>query len=140
MSRRVEDHLPLHPLEFRILLVLVGGPSYGTRIVRAIEEREPDRALYPANLYRRIRSLMADGLLREAPAPEDADPRRTYLRLTELGRAVATAEARRLRELVAEAASHELIPDIGRISDGRPMREADRLPDADGLPDPERGS
>ena len=47
------DHLPLHPLEVRILLSLLGGPSYGTRIVDEIEAREPPRTkLYPANLYR----------------------------------------------------------------------------------------
>lgn len=117
MSPHVDEHLPLHPLEFRILLTLLDGASYGTRIVQAIEERETGRTLYPANLYRRIRALMADGLLEEASAPEGADPRRTYLRLTELGRAVAAAEARRLHGLVVEAAGHELIPDAGPIFD-----------------------
>ncbi len=131
MSPRVEDHLPLHPLEFRILLVLLDGASYGTRIVQAIEEREAHRTLYPANLYRRIRSLMADGLLEEADAPEDADPRRTYLRLTQLGRAVAAAEARRLRELLAEAAGHELIPDAGPTSDAWRLTDSGRTSDTD---------
>lgn len=99
-----QDHLPLHPLELRILMALVDGPSYGTRIVHDIEEREGHRRkLYPANLYRRIRDLSARGLLEDAPAPEGADPRRSYLRLTDLGRAVARAEATRLRELVADA-------------------------------------
>ncbi|MDX1493524.1 MAG: helix-turn-helix transcriptional regulator [Longimicrobiales bacterium] len=104
-----EDHLPLHPLEFRILMALLDGASYGTHIVEAIEAQEEGRKLYPANLYRRIRSLLADGLIQEAPAPEGADPRRTYLRLTPEGRAVAAAEARRLRDLVAAAARHRLI-------------------------------
>lgn len=113
MHRRVEDHLPLHPLEFRILLALLDGASYGTRIVEAIEARAGGRKkLYPANLYRRIRDLMADGLIEEAAAPEQADPRRTYVRLTRDGRAVAAAEARRLRDLLADAASHDLIPDV----------------------------
>lgn len=97
-------HLPLHPLDFRILLALLGGPSYGTRIVEEIEAREgPGKRIYPANLFRRIRDLLADGILEEAPSPEDADPRRTYVRLTALGHAVAVAEGARLRELVAEA-------------------------------------
>lgn len=112
MARRPEDRLPLHPLEFRILLALLDGPSYGTRIVEAVETRnEGGRRLYPANLYRRIRSLRSDGLVEEAPAPARADPRRSYLRLTELGRRVAAAEARRLRDLVADAAAHDLLPD-----------------------------
>lgn len=133
---RAEDHLPLHPLEFRILLALLDGPSYGTRIVQAIEAREPiggrgARKLYPANLYRRIRGLLADGLLEEAPAPSGSDPRRTYVRLTELGRAVAGAEARRLHALVTEAAAHELlgerdlVGDRGLLGDAALRRDAD---------------
>ena len=112
MPRRPEELLPLHPLEFRILLALLGGPSYGTRIVEAVEARaDVGGRLYPANLYRRIRSLRSDGLLEEAPPPPDADPRRSYLRLTDLGRRVAAAEARRLRALVADAARHDLRPE-----------------------------
>lgn len=110
MSPAVEDRLPLHPLAFRVLLALIEGPSYGTRIVEEIEAREPDaRALYPANLYRRIRDLTADGLVEPAPSPDGADPRRSYLRLTSLGRAVARAEARRLRALLADAERHRLL-------------------------------
>ena len=106
-----EAHLPLHPIEFRILMSLVDGPSYGTRIVEEIEAREAARTkLYPANLYRRIRDLLSEGLLEEAPAPKGADPRRTYLRLTRLGRAVVRAEARRLQELVADAIDLDLLP------------------------------
>lgn len=104
--------LPLHPLEFRILLALLEGPSWGTAIVQEIEEREGGRmALYPANLYRRIRDLLARGLLEESPSPEGADPRRTYVRLTEMGRAVARAEADRLRDLVRDAELHDLLPE-----------------------------
>ena len=109
---RPEEHLPLHPLEFRILLALLDGPSYGTRIVEAVEARAGGgRRLYPANLYRRIRSLRSDGLLEEAPPPADADPRRSYLRLTDLGRRAAAEEARRLRDLVTDAAEHDLLPE-----------------------------
>lgn len=108
-----EALLPLHAMEFRILLALADeGTSYGTRIVETIEAREGPRAtLYPANLFRRIRDLAARGLVEEADAPEGADPRRTYLRLTDLGRAVARAEARRLRGLVDEARALDLLAD-----------------------------
>lgn len=104
--------LPLHALEFRILLALTEGASYGTRIVEAIEAREGHRStIYPANLVRRIRDLSGRGLIEEANAPEGADPRRTYLQLTDLGHAVARAEARRLRELVEEAGALDLLAD-----------------------------
>lgn len=109
MAPAAEDRLPLHPLAFRILLALVEGPSYGTRIVEEIEAREPGRAPYPANLYRRIRDLMADGLVENAPSPEGADPRRSYLRLTSLGQAVARAEVRRLRTLLADAERYRVL-------------------------------
>ncbi|HSM61386.1 MAG TPA: helix-turn-helix transcriptional regulator [Longimicrobiales bacterium] len=113
MGRRsgARGFLPLHPLEFRILMALLDGPSYGTAIVEEIEAREAGRTrLYPANLFRRIRDLLSRELLEECPAPKGADPRRTYVRLTRTGRAVARAEARRLRELVREAVRHDLLP------------------------------
>lgn len=104
--------LPLHPLEFRILLALSEGPSYGTAIVQAIEEAEGGRTkLYPANLFRRIRDLLVRELVEACAAPADADPRRTYLRLTPTGRAVLRAEALRLRDLVRTAAAHDLLPE-----------------------------
>lgn len=104
------DPLPLHPLEFRILMALVREPSYGTAIVREIERAEEGRTtIYPANLFRRIRDLLARGLLEERPSPDGADPRRTYLGLTPAGRSVARAEARRLRELVRDAEAHDLL-------------------------------
>ena len=78
-----------------------------------IEALEQGRAkLYPANLYQRIRHLMAKGFLEETYAPPSADPRRTYLCPTRLGRNVARAEARRLQELVQEAARHRLLPEM----------------------------
>lgn len=93
-------------------MALLAGASYGTRIVQEIESREEgSRKLYPANLFRRIRDLAARGLLEEAEAPDGADPRRTYLQLTALGRGVARAEAIRLRRLVDEAVGHDLLPD-----------------------------
>ena len=113
--RRVEAELPLHALELRILMALVDGPSYGTEIVEEVEAREGGRMrLYPANLYRRIRDLMSRGLVEEAPAPEGVDPRRSYVRLTALGRDVAKAEARRLQELVQDAARLRLLPEGSR--------------------------
>ena len=102
--------LPLHPHDFRILMALAEGPSYGTEIVRGIEAAEKGAKLYPANLFRRIRDLLQRGLVEECDTPEGADPRRTYVRLTRQGRGIARAEAARLRELVREAAALDLLP------------------------------
>lgn len=100
------DFLPLHPLELRILLALLNGPAHGYRIVKEIEEREKTlTGLYPGNLYRRIRDLLAKGLVEDADPPSDGDtdPRRRYFRPTVLGEAVVRAEVRRLEGLVREA-------------------------------------
>ena len=102
-----EDFLPLHPFELRILLVLAEGPAHGYPIIRVIEERDSSwKRVLPANLYRRLRDMRARGLVQEVDAPEgapdDERQRRTYA-LTELGRRIAVAEARRLEALVADA-------------------------------------
>jgi DNA-binding PadR family transcriptional regulator len=109
--------LPLHPLEFRILLVLLEGASHGYRIVKAIEARDEGVSrIYPANLYRRIRDLQQKGLIEETVAPRGAesDSRRTYVRVTPLGRRVARLEAERLEALVIEAKAHRLLAGGGR--------------------------
>jgi DNA-binding PadR family transcriptional regulator len=106
-----DEHLPLHPLEFRILMVLLRGASHGYRIVQEVEAMEAGQRIWPANLYRRIRDLLANGLIEEAASPaEEADGRRTYVRLSSLGRRVARAEAKRLEALVADARAHRLLP------------------------------
>jgi DNA-binding PadR family transcriptional regulator len=103
------DSIPLHPHDFRILMALADGPSYGTEIVRGIEAANDGVKLYPANLFRRIRDMLERGLLEACAAPEGADPRRSYVRLTRTGRAVARAEARRLHGLVREAMALDLL-------------------------------
>jgi DNA-binding PadR family transcriptional regulator len=112
-SDEVRRHLPLHPFELRILLVLVAeGPVHGYRIVKAIEERDGTwKKVFPANLYRRIRDLLSRGLIEEAAVPPgaDDDSRRRYFRSTELGDAVARAEARRLAGLVDDLRAADLL-------------------------------
>lgn len=108
--------LPLHPLEFRILMILLDGPSHGYAVVQEIEDREGVRGkIYPANLYRRIRDLLAHGLVEDAGPPEgeSPDPRRRYFRLTGLGKEVVRAEAERLGELLAEARGRGLFSTTG---------------------------
>ena len=103
---RWEAFLPLHPFDFRILLVLAAGPSHGYRIIQAIEARDGGwKRVFPANLYRRLRDLHARGLVEDV-APEEDVPgergRRTFA-LTPLGRDVALAERRRLEALLLDA-------------------------------------
>lgn len=109
------DFLPLHPLEFRILLVLREGASHGYEIVKRIEAREGERmTIYPANLYRRLRDMRARGVLADAEAPAGArDGRRRYFELTPLGVRVAREEALRLDELVVDARAGGLLAEEG---------------------------
>lgn len=102
------DFLPLNPLEFRILLAVGDGCLHGYAIVKEVERRAGDQErIFPANLYRRIRNLLAAGLLAETGTPADDQPddgrQRRYFRITPLGIEVARAETARLRELLAEA-------------------------------------
>lgn len=103
----IERLLPLHPEAFRILLVLRTGELHGYALVKELE-RDPGRPgrVLPANLYRRIRTLLDQGLIAESdrrPDPALDDDRRRYFRITDLGERAARAEARRLRALLAEA-------------------------------------
>ena len=105
----------LHPHDFRILLALLEEPRHGYGIVKEVEARSgKGTTLYPANLYRRLRDLTAARLIEECPPPEGAppEPRRTYLRVTDLGREEARREARRLQTLVRAARDHDLLPEV----------------------------
>jgi DNA-binding PadR family transcriptional regulator len=105
--------LPLTPVAFEILLALAGGDRHGYAILRDIEERASGRiSPHPGTLYRAINRLMESGLLvelDERPAPELDDERRRYYRLTELGREVAVAEARRLEGQLLVARARKLL-------------------------------
>ena len=103
----VDKLLPLHPEAFRILILLRAGERHGYSLVKELE-RDPGRPgrVLPANLYRRIRTLLERGLIEESdkrPDSEIDDERRRYFRLTDLGEAVARAEAHRLNALLAGA-------------------------------------
>jgi len=106
--------LPLKPIDYQILFVLFGQELHGYAMVKAIEERTGGRLqLEPSNLYRRVRRLMSDGLVEESedrPVPELDDERRRYYGLTQLGRGVLVAEARRMAALVSEAEAADLLP------------------------------
>ena len=106
--------LPLKPVEFHVLLTLAEHECHGYGIVQAIAERTGGRMrLEPGNLYRSLRTMLADGLIQESdrrPAPDLDDERRRYYRITPFGRKVATAETQRLADLVKLARSSGLAP------------------------------
>jgi DNA-binding PadR family transcriptional regulator len=78
-----------------------------------LERTDGALRLSPSSLYASIRRLLEQGLieeLAERPDPEHDDERRRYYRLTQLGSAVAAAEARRLERLVLDARATGLLP------------------------------
>ena len=102
--------LPLKPLVFEILLALGEGERHGWSLVREVQARGSDERLLPANLYRTLRVMLADGLIAESDRrPADDDERRRYFRLTPLGREAARLEARRLQEVVADTRLRRLL-------------------------------
>jgi DNA-binding PadR family transcriptional regulator len=105
--------LPLNPRVFTILLALADGSAHGYQIKKAVEERSGGTIRLDAgSLYRSIAKLVDDGSIAESgerPDPTMDDTRRRYYQLTEQGRAVVAAEARRLANLVEFARSRNLI-------------------------------
>jgi len=111
-TRHPDEFLPLTPVAFDILLSLLDCERHGYAIMQAVEARSGGRtSLHAGTLYRALSRLLTSGLieeLAEAPRPE-ADERRRYYRVTEQGRRVASAEARRLERQVGAARAHGLL-------------------------------
>lgn len=111
-SYEVEQHLPLKPLVFQILLCLAEGERHGWSLVRDVQQRGGFARIMPGNFYRTLRSMVSDGLIEESsarPAGAADDERRRYFRMTELGQQVAVAEAKRLEATVLEARTRKLL-------------------------------
>jgi DNA-binding PadR family transcriptional regulator len=92
-----------------MLIMLAIGPEerHGYAIMREVARiTEGATKLGPGGVYTTIRRLLEDRFIEESderPDPEMDDQRRRYYRLTGLGRAVVTTEAKRLQNLVAAA-------------------------------------
>ena len=109
----LDDRLPLRPVEFHILLSLSAGERHGYGIIQDIQARGdapvPDVGTMYRALARMVEARLIEGGARRA-APDANDERRNYYRITELGRRVATAEARRLEALTRAARLGGLLP------------------------------
>jgi DNA-binding PadR family transcriptional regulator len=109
MPFNAENHSPLKPVFFMILLVLLDGDRHGYGIVKDIEDRtDGSMRLEPGNLYRYIKKLMELEYVTETDdrhAPDAEDERRRYYAITALGREVMAREAARMKALAAAAQS-----------------------------------
>jgi len=112
-GRPPEAYLPLPPATFHILLALADGELHGYAIMKGVAARsEGTVRLGPGTLYGSLKRLLEAGLVEESGEradPERGDERRRYYRLTQLGVAVARAEARRLDAMVRAARRKKLI-------------------------------
>lgn len=100
--------------EFQILLALADEDRHGYGIMAEVKERTGGKVvLGPGTLYGTIKRLLKQRLVEEVAERRDPSlggERRKYYRLTELGRELAEAEARRLAAAVADARAKALIP------------------------------
>jgi DNA-binding PadR family transcriptional regulator len=113
-STDTDSFLPLPTAVFHILVALADRDRHGYSIMQDVASRTDGKVrLSPGTLYSSIRRMLETGLveeLQESPDPESQDERRRYYRLTQLGRRVAMAEAKRLTEMLSQARETGLIP------------------------------
>ena len=108
-----EDHIPLTPRTFHILLAVLDGPEHGYAIMKEVDVRSEGRVrIGPGTLYEAINRLVGQGLLEEVETREDAPSdrcRRRFYALTPLGRRVLHLEAERLASLVGYVETRNLL-------------------------------
>ena len=113
-ARDPDSLLPLTPAMFHVLLSLADGDRHGYGIGLEVDRQTGGKMrMGPGTLYGLIKRLLADDMIvetAERPDPKLDDERRRYSRLTQDGRAVASAEAARLEALVDEARARKLLP------------------------------
>ena len=106
-TRASQDHLPLSPAVFAILLALAGGEKHGYAIMK--EAAEPAGGaikLGPGTLYGTIDRMIRDQLVEETGFTDDA--RRRYYRITSPGHRIFAAELSRIGNIVRATRSKAL--------------------------------
>jgi DNA-binding PadR family transcriptional regulator len=112
--QRPEELLPLTPAVFNILLALADGEKHGYGIMLEVETNTNGQVLMgPGTLYGSIKRMLAAGLIEESDERVDLemdDPRRrSYYRLTDLGRRTLRMEAERLASQVQLAKAKNVL-------------------------------
>lgn len=104
MPADLDRFLPLRPVEFHVLLSLNGGERHGYGIMQDAEART-GAAIIPdvGTLYRALHRMVEGGLIEPSDRKDGESGRRSYYRITRLGRQVAEAEAGRLDALLRSA-------------------------------------
>lgn len=100
-----QDFLPLTPAQFYILLALAERDLHGYGIMQDVKTRTKKAvSLAPGTLYTALDRMIERGWIEEVAAPNVGDDeRRKVYHLTDFGRRMAEAEARRLADTVQDA-------------------------------------
>ena len=94
---------PLKPAELFVLAALRAAPLHGYGLVQEVTAHSQGRIrIRPGNLYRVLDRLLERGLIEVHQGASSEDERRTYYRITSLGRRVAQAEAKLLAGVIGE--------------------------------------
>lgn len=106
----LDEHLPLKPQWFHILLALSGETRHGSGIVRSVlHETAGKLHLWPATLYGSLDDLAHHGWIEEvsdpAERPVGESEKKRFYRITPVGARVLAADAERLRALATTALS-----------------------------------
>jgi DNA-binding PadR family transcriptional regulator len=105
-------HGPLKTAVFHILLALANEQRHGLGIAEEVEAITGGAVrLGPGTLYRSLKTMAAEGLIREIKPRENAvDPRRRYYALTDAGRHALEADAVRYDRLSRLARKRGILP------------------------------
>jgi DNA-binding PadR family transcriptional regulator len=113
LAPETDEFLPLTPAVFHILLALADQERHGYGIMQEVTAMTQDRVrMGPGTLYGSIKRMRKANLIEESderPDPEIDDERRRYYRLTDFGRRVLAAEARRLSGLMDVAQAKRVL-------------------------------
>lgn len=114
--RSAEDHLPLSPPVYYVLLALGTDTLHGYAIMRAFDGLiGGTERLLPGTLYATLARMLETGLIEERPPPDaGSDARRRHYRVTPFGKTVAAAESERMRRLVDVAVARRIAPETAR--------------------------
>lgn len=109
-----EELLPLTPAVFNILLALADGEKHGYGIMLEVEANTKGQVLMgPGTLYGSIKRMLQADLIEESDERVDSemdDPRRrSYYRLTNLGKRTLRMEAERLASQVQIARAKNIL-------------------------------
>jgi DNA-binding PadR family transcriptional regulator len=113
ITPEIDQVLPLTPTVFHILLALADQERHGYGIMQEVMMMTQNRVrMGPGTLYGSIKRMLKANLIEESderPDPALDDERRRYYRLTDFGRQVLAAEARRLSTLIDVAQTKHVL-------------------------------